>query len=56
MAHLRTLVLAALLASILVGSASADTAPIAVLAAVVGALVASAIPDRGKKPAETPPV
>ena len=47
---------AALLASILVGSASADTAPIAVIAAVVGALVAWAIPDPGAKPTEAPPV
>jgi len=47
---------AALLAAILVGSASADTAPIAVIAAVVGALVAWAIPDPGQKPAATPPV
>jgi H+/Cl- antiporter ClcA len=47
---------AALLAAILVGSASADTAPIAVIAAVVGALVGWAIPDPGQKPAATPPV
>jgi H+/Cl- antiporter ClcA len=47
---------AALLASILLGSASADTAPIAVIAAVVGALVAWAIPDPGAKPTEAPAV
>ena len=48
-AYLRTLVLA-------VCSPAADTAPIAVLAAVVGALVAWAMPDPGKQPAETPPL
>jgi H+/Cl- antiporter ClcA len=47
---------AALLAAILVGSASADTAPIAVIAAAVGSLVAWAIPDPGQQPAATPPV
>lgn len=41
----------ALLAALLVGEASADTAPIAVLAAVVGVLVASALPDPGQKTA-----
>jgi H+/Cl- antiporter ClcA len=42
----------ALLAALLVGEASADTAPIAVLAAVVGVLVASALPDPGQKTAD----
>ena len=36
---------AALLAYVLVGSAAADTAPVAVIAAVVGALLAVALPD-----------
>ncbi len=36
---------AALLASVLVGSAAADVAPVAVIAAVVGALAAQAFPD-----------
>jgi H+/Cl- antiporter ClcA len=44
----------ALLAALLVGEASADTAPIAVLAAVVGVLVASALPDPGAQPSEEP--
>jgi H+/Cl- antiporter ClcA len=47
---------AALLAALLVGSSAADTAPIAVLAAVVGALVAWAIPDPGAKPPPKPAV
>jgi H+/Cl- antiporter ClcA len=46
---------AALLAALLVGSSSAETAPIAVLAAVVGVLVAwAAAPEPGKEPAEPP--
>ena len=40
---------AALLASLLVGSSAADTAPFAVIAAVLGMLVAQAIPDPGAK-------
>jgi H+/Cl- antiporter ClcA len=45
---------AALLAALLVGSSSSETAPIAVLAAVVGVLVAwAAAPDPGE-PAEEP--
>jgi H+/Cl- antiporter ClcA len=47
---------AALLASILVGSSAADIAPIAVLAAVVGVLVAWAIPDPGATPPPEPAV
>jgi H+/Cl- antiporter ClcA len=47
---------AALLAAILVGTSAADTAPIAVLAAVVGALVAWAIPDPGEEPPPAPAV
>jgi H+/Cl- antiporter ClcA len=46
----------ALLAAILVGSSAAETAPIAVLAAVVGALVAWAIPDPGAEPPPAPAV
>jgi H+/Cl- antiporter ClcA len=42
----------ALLASVLVGSSAADTAPIAVLAAVVGVLVAVAVPIEGYPRAE----
>ena len=40
---------AALLASLLVGSSAAGTAPFAVIAAVLGMLVAQAIPDPGAK-------
>jgi H+/Cl- antiporter ClcA len=40
---------AALLASLIVGSSAADTAPFAVIAAVLAMLVAQAIPDPGAK-------
>ena len=40
----------ALLASVLVGASAAEVAPIAVLAAVVGALVATALPDPDGEP------
>ena len=40
----------ALLASVLVGASAPDVAPVAVLAAVVGALAAAAFPDPERKP------
>jgi H+/Cl- antiporter ClcA len=43
---------AALLATLLVGEAAADTGPIVVLAAVVGVMVAWALPEPGAKPRE----
>jgi H+/Cl- antiporter ClcA len=42
----------ALLAALLVGEASADVAPMGVLAAVVGVLVAWAVPDPGEEAAK----
>jgi H+/Cl- antiporter ClcA len=46
---------AALLAALLIGESATDVAPIGVLAAVVGTLVAWAVPDPGERPAEAAP-
>ena len=53
-AVLRVPFTAVLLASLLVGSSAADVAPIGVLAAAVGWIVATALPNPEDRPAETP--